>query len=91
MRKLAFTTGFKRDYKLCQKQGKDMRKLHTVLKILEEGIDIPAKYNDHPLKDNWKGYRDLHIEPDWVLIYKECDDIVVLLVTMGSHARLFKI
>ena len=90
MRKIEFSTRFRRDYKLCQKQGKDMNKLHIVLKILESGEPIPEKYRDHPLSNNWKGYRDLHIEPDWVLVYKEIGETVVVVVTTGSHARLFR-
>lgn len=90
MRTVEFSTRFRRDYKMCQKQGKDMEKLHTVLKILESGEPIPSQYRDHPLSNNWKGYRDLHIEPDWVLIYKEIGNTVVVVVTTGSHAKLFK-
>lgn len=90
MRILRFSTRFQKDVKLCRKQGRDMDKLRRVLKILEAGSIIPPEYKDHPLKSNWKGYRDLHIEPDWVLVYKEEGDTVVVLVTTGSHARLFK-
>jgi mRNA interferase YafQ len=90
MRALEFTTNFKRDYKLCKKQGKDMCKLQTVLEILQSGESIPAEYKDHPLSGNQKGFRDLHIEPDWVLIYKEVGDIIVVLAATGSHSHLFK-
>lgn len=47
-----------------------MNKLKAVLQILATGESIPPRYKDHPLQSNWKGYRDLHIEPDWILIYK---------------------
>ncbi|MBI5437762.1 MAG: type II toxin-antitoxin system YafQ family toxin [Nitrosomonadales bacterium] len=49
---------------------------------------IPATYKDHPLKGNWKHYRDLHIEPDWLLIYK-MDDAHAWLVQTGTHADIF--
>ena len=89
-RQLVYTNRFQKDVKLCQKQNKDLNKLATVLKILISGDTIPARYKDHPLKGNWAGYRDLHIEPDWVLIYKETEPEIVLLAATGSHSKLLK-
>ncbi len=86
MRSFIFSNRFKKDYKLCQKQGRNLEKLQRVFSILLTGEPIPARYKDHPLKGNWKGYRDLHIEPDWVLIYKIQDDQIILLAATGSHA-----
>jgi mRNA interferase YafQ len=60
------------------------------LEILQSGESIPAEYKAHPLSGNQKGFRDLHIEPDWVLIYKEIGDIIVVLAATGSHSHLFK-
>lgn len=85
MRTFDYSKRFKRDYKLRQKQGKDMNKLHAVLRILATGEPIPAKYKDHILKNNWAGHRDLHIEPDWILIYKIQGNEVVLLAATGTH------
>ena len=65
-----------------------MNKLKAVLQILATGESIPPRYKDHPLQSNWKGYRDLHIEPDWILIYKIVDNTVVLLAATGTHARV---
>ncbi|MBY0574995.1 MAG: type II toxin-antitoxin system YafQ family toxin [Gallionellaceae bacterium] len=79
---------FKRDVKRAEKRGKDMSALRTVLRLLLAGEIIPATYKDHPLKGNWKHYRDLHIEPDWLLIYKT-DDANVWLVRTGTHADIF--
>ena len=79
---------FKRDVKRAEKRGKDMAALRTVLRLLITGGPIPATYKDHPLKGNWKHYRDLHIEPDWLLIYK-MDDAHVWLVQTGTHADIF--
>lgn len=90
MRTIEFSTRFKKDYKLCQKRGYDMTKLHKVLKILESGETLPPVYCDHALKGNHKGRRDLHIEPDWVLIYEEIGNTVVLVVTTGTHSDLFR-
>ena len=79
---------FRRDVKRLEKCGKDMAKLRDLLLLLIEGKDVPARYRDHALKDDWKGYRDAHIEPDWLLIYRIAGDELRLART-GSHADLF--
>lgn len=71
MRQPDYSGQFKRDVKQSQKRGKDMSKLKTLLGLLIEGKPLPANYLDHPLKGSWKGFRDAHIEPDWLLIYKK--------------------
>jgi len=80
---------FRKDVELCQKQGKDMNKLKTIIFILQTGIPIPSQYKDHSLKGKWLGFRDLHIEPDWVLVYRIEDD-VIFFSTTGSHAYIFQ-
>ncbi|GHU00842.1 hypothetical protein FACS1894186_2340 [Alphaproteobacteria bacterium] len=69
------------------KQGKDLDKIQAVLDILLAGEAVPAKYLDHPLRGRLAGYRDLHIEPDWVLVYFVSGDEVHLIAT-GSHAQV---
>ena len=59
---------FERDVKRAKKRGKDMEKLKTALSLLIEGEPLPERYRDHPLKGEWTGFRDLHIEPDWLLL-----------------------
>ena len=81
---------FKKDYKLCKKRGYDMAKLQTVLAILASDSPIPPEYHDHPLKNNWLNHRDLHIEPDWLLIYKREEEAIILLAATGTHSDLFK-
>ena len=79
---------FRRDVKLAQKRGKDMAKLREILSLLIEGSPLPARCKDHPLAGDWKDYRDCHIEPDWLLIYKiDGDDLY--LVRTGTHSDLF--
>ena len=84
-----YTSQFKRDYKRIKKQNKDLSKLRTVIETLVTGNDLEPKYKDHPLIGEWKGYRDCHIEPDWILIYKRTPEILTLQRT-GSHSELFK-
>lgn len=85
------TTAFKKSFRLMIKRGYDKEKLKVVLDILTEGEKLPQKYLDHELKGKFAGYRECHIEPDWLLVYKYFDDVLVLSLTdTGTHADLFK-
>ena len=72
-----------------QRQKKDLQKLRRVINTLVDRQTLEPRYRDHPLSGNRKGYRDCHLEPDWVLIYKVNEDILTL-ARMGSHSELFK-
>lgn len=88
MRQVHYSGQFKRDVKQAQRRGKDMEKLKALLTLLIAGEVLPESYLDHPLKGRWRGFRDAHIEPDWLLIYKiDCD--VVRFERTGRHADLF--
>ena len=88
MRQIIRSTQFKRDVRLAEKRGKDLAKLRELILLLVEEKPLPANYKDHPLSGDWKHYRDSHIEPDWLLLYKvEGDDLY--LVRTGTHADLF--
>ncbi len=80
---------FKRDVKRVQKRGKDLAKLKILLTLLIEQSPLPSAYLDHPLRGDWKGYRDAHIEPDWLLLYRIEGDELHLART-GTHADLFR-
>lgn len=85
------TNQFKSDFKLAIKQGLDIKKIESVIEKLANGEELPNINRDHELKGNYKGYRECHIESDWILIYKINEDIIVLsLVRTGTHSRLFK-
>lgn len=88
MRIVSYSGQFKRDVKLAEKRGKDMGKLREVIRLLLVNKPLPRALNDHPLKGEWKSHRDLHIEPDWVLIYW-ATDTELRLERCGSHADLF--
>ena len=83
---------FKKDYKLMMKRGKDIAALDYVIEELAVPNSLPEKYQDHTLKGEYEGYRDCHIEPDWILIYgyETLDDgeRQLLLVRTGSHSDL---
>ncbi len=79
---------FRRDVKRVTKRGKDTSKLREVLMLLCNGEPLPEQYRDHPLKGEWKSYRDAHIEPDWLLLYRIVGNDLQLVRT-GTHAALF--
>jgi len=79
---------FKQDLKRLKKRAKDMHKIRRAMGWLIEGDDLPEILLDHPLKGNWKGCRDLHIQPDWILIYRLVGNLVRFERT-GSHSDLF--
>ena len=85
-----FTNQFKRDLKLAKKQKRDLDKLFEVVNILADGDVLDVKYHDHDLLGNYKGTRECHIEPDWLLVYELRDEVLVLMLyRLGSHADLF--
>ncbi|MGP1459192.1 MAG: type II toxin-antitoxin system YafQ family toxin [Treponema sp.] len=85
-----FTTQFKKDIKRAQKQRKNLDKLFEVIDLLAQGKTLEARYRDHALTGKFKGTRECHIEPDWLLVYEYRNDILILvLYRLGSHAELF--
>ena len=91
MRTFSRTTQFKKDVKLAGKRGKDLEKLKAVLDRLIASDELPAQYKDHPLRGNFAGSRDCHIEPDWLLIYTLTESgNHVRLERTGTHSDLFR-
>ena len=88
MRTPSYSGQFKRDVKLAVKRGKEMKKLRNVIELLLSGKPLPRELGDHPLKGDWNPRRDLHLEPDWLLIYR-LDENVVHFDRTGTHADLF--
>lgn len=87
------TSQFKQDFKLCVKRGLDINEFTQVLTLLQKGSILPEKYKDHPLQPSkdFKNCRELHIEPDWLLVYKYSDDNLILyLIRTGTHSDLFR-
>ena len=89
MLRLRYTTAFEQDYKRLQKRSFDMAKLRQVLERLASGETNDEQNKDHPLRGNYAGARDCHVEPDWVLIYSITGEELRLLRT-GTHADLFR-
>ncbi|USE39159.1 type II toxin-antitoxin system YafQ family toxin [Endozoicomonas sp. SCSIO W0465] len=72
------TTQFKKDYKRVERQGKDLKKLKKVMIQLAQNEPLDFKHKDHVLAGNYKGRRECHIEPDWLLIYQVVGDEIFL-------------
>jgi mRNA interferase YafQ len=88
MRDVEFATQFNRDVRRMERRGKDMRKLRSIIELLARGDAIPEHQRDHPLHGTWETYRDVHVEPDWIVIYKVAGNLLRLART-GSHSDLF--
>lgn len=83
-----YSTKFKKDFKTCVKRGYKMPLLQQIVDILRIPDVLPPKNRDHNLSGNYSGYRECHIEPDWLLIYQQ-EDNVLLLYRTGTHSDLF--
>ena len=85
------TTQFKKDYKLAIKRGLKISLLEDIITVLAMGESLPDKNKDHALAGNWVGHRECHIQPDWLLVYRIEDDVLVLTLTRtGTHSDLFR-
>lgn len=81
---------FKKDLKLAKKRGCDVEHLNVVVEQLSSGIPLEEKYRDHVLSGEYAGFRECHIEPDWLLIYRmNQKELVLLLFRTGTHSDLF--
>ena len=91
MRRIERTKGFKRDYQrvIATPKHRDLDNLlPAVLMLLATDTPLPAKYVDHPLRGEWQDFRDCHVKPDLVLIYRRSRNEVLQLVRLGSHSEL---
>lgn len=89
MLELEFSSRARKDFKLMEKRGKNMQDFWGTVQMLLEEKSLPPRYRDHPLKGKFEGYRDCHIQPDWILIYKIGADYLRIERT-GTHADLFE-
>ena len=86
---LDFTTSFSKDLKRIKKRGYDLSLMNEVVNLLKNGEPLPEKYKDHALTGNWKGFRDCHIQPDWILVYRVYQNKLLLVLSRtGTHSDL---
>ena len=85
-----WTTQFKKDYKLAMKRGRNIEALDDTIRMIANETPLPQKYCDHALTGNYKGFRECHVEPDWLLVYAVEKDVLILtLFRTGTHSDLF--
>ncbi|HBN86413.1 MAG TPA: type II toxin-antitoxin system mRNA interferase toxin, RelE/StbE family [Clostridiales bacterium] len=85
------TTKFRKDCKLAIKRGLKIELLDQVAESFASGVSLPEKKQDHASGGNWSGHREYHIQPDWLLVYRFEDDVLVLTLTRtGTHSDLFR-
>ena len=90
-KQIIFTSQFKKDYKMAMKRRLPIEELDIVIKLLSLDIPLPESYKDHSLSGNWEGFRECHIQPNWLLIYKiSNNNLILTLSRTGSHSDLFK-
>ena len=81
---------FKKDFKLAVKRGYNIRLLEEIVEKLVNQEPLPIKNRDHSLSGNYEGFRECHIQPDWLLIYKiEDEELILTLTRTGTHSDLF--
>ena len=85
-----WTKQYKKDVKLAKKRNYKMEELYSVVEKLANDEILEERYHDHNLEGNWEGHRELHIRPDWILIYQKKDNLLILeLSRTGTHSDLF--
>lgn len=88
--KVRMSTRFKKDMKSVDKRGYDKHLLLRVIESLANGEDLAERYRDHSLSGNFAGFRECHITPDWLLIYRyHEEELLLLLSRTGTHSDLF--
>lgn len=87
---LYFSTRFKKDYKKMVKRGCNPILLEEVIDLLRQQLPLPSKNRDHELSGNYEGYRECHLSPDWLLVYKvDQGELILVLARTGTHSDLF--
>lgn len=88
---IVWTSQFKKDYRLALKRNLDINLLDEIIRKLSRGEPLPEKNRDHALTGNWNGYRECHIQPDWLLVYRAQNDLLILtLIRTGTHSDLLE-
>ena len=89
MKQISVSSRFRKDYKKSQRQNRNLKILREVIEKLANDEPLDKKYKNHPLAGEWKGYSELHLQSDWLLIYK-ITQTELRLARIGSHSELFR-
>ena len=88
--KIEYTGKIKKDIKMALKRNLNIELFKEVVLLLEKDGKLPPKYKPHLLKGNYKGFLECHIQPDWLLIWEQNDEIKLISLTRtGTHSDLF--
>ncbi len=88
---IRYLKSFKGDLKRVKRRGYDIQLLKQVVDLLANGCPLPERYHDHSLIGNYSSFRECHITPDWLLIYRiEAEDLTLVLAYTGTHSDIFK-
>ena len=91
MYEIVYTGQFRKSLKKCARRGLDIQMFATVIDILQEKGELPEQYHPHKLQGKYKGCWECHIQPDWLLVWKQNDkELYLIMVDTGSHSDLFK-
>ena len=91
MMKIEKTAQFRRDLRRIVRQGYDVAEMDVIVDRLAAGLPLDKKYRDHALTGNWQGFRECHIQPDWLLVYfVDGGKLILTLSRTGSHSDLFQ-
>ena len=91
MREIILTTKFKKIYKLMKKRGMNLSLLNEIVGRLQRDEPLDERNHDHELTGDYIGFRECHIDPDWLLVYYKKDNVLTLtFINTGSHSDLFK-
>lgn len=87
---IKFTGEFKRQMKMCERRGYDMELLRDAIRILSTEGKLPEKYLPHQLHGDRKGQWECHIQPNWLLVWKQNDkELILVMLNTGTHSDLF--
>ncbi len=90
MLKIVASNQFRKDLKLAARRGLKIEKLRDVVNTLARGEALADKFRDHSLSGEYRGFRECHVEPDWLLVYRvDGEELELFLFRTGSHADLF--
>ncbi len=90
MLEIVLSSRFRKDLKTASKRGYNLNLLNEVVNKLASKQELPVKNRDHELSGDYSGFRECHIAPDWLLIYRVVDeDLVLYLMRTGTHSDLF--
>lgn len=91
MLKVKYSNKFEKDYKRIKKRNYDLSKLRKVVELLANQTPLPTNYKEHNLIGDYEGFKECHIEPDWLLIYQiNNNELILVLTRTGTHSDLFK-